>query len=202
MKLYYAPGACSLSPHIVAHEAGIKLDIEEVDLGAKKTKSGADYGKINPKGYVPALQLDSGEVLTEGVAIVTYLADQKPESNMLPKIGSLDRYRAQEWLTFISSEVHKGFSPLWSDATPDSYKKSTIDKLGQRFDYVEQRLAGKKYLMGDQFTAADAYLFTILGWTKYKDISLDKWPNLRGYVARVAARPGAHAAMKAEGLVQ
>jgi glutathione S-transferase len=202
MKLYYSPGACSLSPHIALREAGLKFDAEQVDLGSKKTKGGADFAKINAKGYVPALQLDGGEVLTEGVAIVSYIADQKPEANLLPKNGSMDRYRAQEWLTFISSEVHKGFSPLWSDDTPESIKKAAVDRLGQRFDYLSKQLNGKPYLMGSQFTAADAYLFTILGWTKYHKIDLGKWPTLKAYADRIAARPAVQAAMKAEGLIQ
>jgi glutathione S-transferase len=202
MKLYFTPGACSLSPHIALREAGYKFDAEQVDLGTKKTKDGTDYLKINPKGYVPALQLDNGELLTEGVAIVNYLADQKPDSKLLPKNGDMERYRAQEWLTFISSEIHKTFSPLFNPKTPDGFKTIAIEKLGQRFDFLNKHLEGKQYLMGSQFNAADGYLFTILGWAPHVKIDLSKWPNVRAYVDRVAGRPAVQAALKAEGLLQ
>lgn len=200
MKLYYSPGACSLSPHIALREAGLKFDLEQVDLGTKKTSSSSDYTKVNPKGYVPALQLDSGQVLTEAAVVAQYIADQKPESNIMPRVGSPERYRAQEWLNFIATEVHKGFAPLWSDATPDAYKQTVKDNLAKKFAYLDQQLAGKKYLMGDQFTVADGYLFTILGWTKHTDMTLDAYPNLTSYSVRVAARPAVQAALKAEGL--
>jgi len=202
MKLYFSPGACSLSPHIVLREAGYKFDAEQVDLGAKKTKSGGDFTKINVKGYVPVLQLDNGENLTEGVAIVSCLADQKPESNLLPKNGTLERYRAQEWLTFVSSEIHKTFSPLFNPNTPDAYKQMALDKLGQRFDYLNKHLDGKQYLMGSQFTAADAYLFTVASWAPHLKVDLAKWPAVKAYVDRIAARPAVQAALKAEGLLQ
>ncbi|HEY7688625.1 MAG TPA: glutathione transferase GstA [Dongiaceae bacterium] len=202
MKLYYSPGACSLSPHIALREAGYKFDTEQVDLGTKKTKSGADYSKINPKGYVPALQLDNGELLTEGVAIANYLADQKPEANLLPKNGGFDRYRAQEWLTFVSSEIHKTFGPLFNPKTPDGYRTIALEKLGQRFDYLNKHLEGKQYLMGSQFTAADAYLFTVASWAPHLKVDLAKWPNVKAYVDRIAARPAVQAALKAEGLIQ
>ncbi len=202
MKLYFSPGACSLSPHIVLREAGYKFDAEQVDLGTKKTKSGGDFTKINAKGYVPALQLDNGENLTEGVAIVSYLADQKPESNLLPKNGTFERYRAQEWLTYVSSEIHKTFSPLFNPNTPDAYKQMALDKLGQRFDYLNKHLDGKQYLMGSQFTAADAYLFTVASWSPHLKVDLGKWPALKAYVDRIAARPAVQAALKAEGLLQ
>jgi glutathione S-transferase len=202
MKLYYSPGACSLSPHIVLREAGYKFDAEQVDLGTKKTKSGDDYTKINPKGYVPALQLDNGELLTEGVAIANYLADQKPESNLLPKNGGMERYRAQEWLTFISSEIHKTFGPLFNPKTPDAFKTMALERLGQRFDYLNKQLEGKKFLMGDQFSAADAYLFTVASWAPHLKVDLAKWPAVKAYVDRIAARPAVQAALKAEGLIQ
>lgn len=202
MKLYFTPGACSLSPHIALREAGYKFDTEQVDLATKKTKAGADYAKINPKGYVPALQLDNGELLTEGVAIVNYLADQKPEANLLPKSGGMERYRAQEWLTFISSEIHKTFGPLFNPKTPEAFKTIAVEKLGQRFDFLNKHLEGKQYLMGSQFSAADAYLFTVASWADHVKIDLNKWPNVKSYLGRVAARPAVQAAMKAEGLIQ
>jgi glutathione S-transferase len=202
MKLYFSPGACSLSPHIALREAGYKFDTEQVDLATKKTKDGADYAKINPKGYVPALQLDSGELLTEGVAIVNYLADQKPEANLLPKNGGMERYRAQEWLTFISSEIHKTFGPLFNPKTPDAFREIAIEKLGQRFDFLNKHLEGKQYLMGSQFSGADAYLFTVASWAPHVKIDLGKWPNVKAYIDRVAGRPAVKAAMKAEGLIQ
>jgi glutathione S-transferase len=200
MKLYYSPGTCSLSPHIALHEAGLKFDIEEVDLGTKKTKTGADYSKINAKGSVPALQLDNGQVLTEAAVVAQYIADQKPEANLMPRAGSTERYRALEWLNYIATEVHKGFAPLWSDATPDSYKQTVKENLARKFAYLDKALAGKKFLLGDQFSVADGYLFTILGWTKFMNMTLDAYPNLTAYLVRVAGRPAVQTALKAEGL--
>lgn len=202
MKLYFTPGACSLSPHICLREAGLKFDLEQVDIGTKKTKGGSDYTKVNAKGYVPALQLDNGEVLTEGPAIVQYIADQKPESGLIPKAGSMERYRAQEWLNFITSELHKSYGHLFSPATPDAYKAAIKERLGTRFDFLTKHLDGKPFLMGTQFGAPDAYLFTILGWNPHVGISVDKWPALQAYSERVAARPHVQAAMKAEGLIK
>jgi glutathione S-transferase len=202
MKLYFAPGACSLSPHIVLEEAGIAVETEQVNNQEKKTKSGTDYWTINPKGQVPALQLDSGEMLTEGPVIVQYLADQKPGSGLVPPAGSIERYRVQEWLNFITSELHKSFGPIFRPTTPDAYKTISKENLGKRFDWLDKQLAGKQYLMGDNFTVADAYLFTVLRWTGRIQIDLGKWPNLKAYVDRVAARPKVQAAMKAEGLLQ
>lgn len=200
MKLYYAAGACSLSPHIVLHEAGLKADIVPVNLGTKQTAAGADYWKINSKGAVPALELDDGSVLTEGPAIVQYLADQAPEKNLAPKNGTPERYRLQEWLNFISTEVHKGFGPLFSPDLPDAgkefFKKKVLDKLA----WVDGQLAGKDYLMGKNFTVADAYLFTVTGWAPYLKIDTSHLKNLTAYMARVAERPGVQAAMKAEKL--
>jgi glutathione S-transferase len=202
MKLYFAPGACSLSPHIVLEEAGIAAETEQVNNQEKKTKSGTDYWTINPKGQVPALQLDSGEMLTEGPVIVQYLADQKPGSGLVPPAGSIERYRVQEWLNFITSELHKSFGPIFRPTTPDAYKTISKENLGKRFDWLDKQLAGKQYLMGDKFTVADAYLFTVLRWTARIQIDLGKWPNLKAYVDRVEARPKVQAAMKAEGLLQ
>lgn len=201
MKLYYSPGACSLSPHIVALEAGIPLQLEKVDGKAKRTESGADFWLVNPKGYVPVLELDSGEVLTEGPAIVQYLADQKPEAGLAPKNGTMERYRVQEWLNFITSELHKSFGPIFRPTTPDAYKTISRENLGKRFDWLDKQLAGKHYLMGDKFTVADAYLFTVLRWSPRVEIDISKWSNLKAYIDRVAARPKVQAAMKAEGLI-
>jgi glutathione S-transferase len=202
MKLYFAPGACSLSPHIVSREAGIPLEYEQVDNREKKTKSGADFWSINPKGYVPVLEIDDGQRLTEGPAIVQYLADQKPASGLMPAAGTLDRYRVQEWLNFVTSELHKSYGPIFRPTTPDEYKKISKENLGKRFDWLDKQLAGKQYLMGDKFTVADAYLFTVLRWSPRIEIDLAKWPNVKAYVDRVAARPKVQEAMKAEGLVQ
>jgi glutathione S-transferase len=202
MKLYFAPGACSLSPHIVLEEAGIAAETEQVNNQEKKTKSGKDYWTINPKGQVPALQLDSGDMLTEGPVIVQYLADQKPASGLVPAAGTIERYRVQEWLNFITSELHKSFGPIFRPTTPDAYKTISRENLGKRFDWIDKQLAGRQYLMGDKFTIADAYLFTVLRWSGRVDIDLGKWPNLKAYADRVAARPKVQAAMKAEGLIQ
>jgi glutathione S-transferase len=200
MKLYYSPGACSLSPHIVSREAGIPLEYEQVDNREKKTKSGADFWTINPKGYVPVLEIDNGQRLTEGPAIVQYLADQKPASGLMPAAGTLDRYRVQEWLNFVTSELHKSYGPIFRPTTPDEYKNISKENLGKRFDWLDKQLAGKEYLMGDTFTVADAYLFTVLRWSPRIEIDLAKWPNVKAYVDRVAARPKVQEALKAEGL--
>jgi len=202
MKLYFAPGACSLSPHIVLEEAGIAAETEQVNNQEKKTKTGKDYWTVNPKGQVPALQLDSGEMLTEGPVIVQYLADQKPASGLVPAAGTIERYRVQEWLNFITSELHKSFGPIFRPTTPDAYKSISRENLGKRFDWLDKQLAGKQYLMGDKFTVADAYLFTVLRWSPRVEIDVSKWTNLKAYVDRVAARPKVQAAMKAEGLIQ
>jgi glutathione S-transferase len=200
MKLYYAPGACSLSPHIVSREAGIPVELQKVSTKDKTMEGGGDYWQVNGKGYVPALKLDDGEVLTEGPAIVQYLADKKPESGLAPKNGTTERYRLQEWLNFLTAEIHKSFSPLFRPNTPDEYKTISKENLGKRFDWLDKQLAGKDYLMGNHFTVADAYLFTLLTWTKPTQIGLDKWPNLKAYVERVRARPKVKEALKAEGL--
>jgi glutathione S-transferase len=201
MKLYYAPGACSLSPHIVAEEAGIHLDLEKVDLKTHKTEGGEDFYAVNPKGYVPALKLDDGSILTEGPAIVQYLADQKPASHLAPENGTLPRYKLQEWLTFINSEIHKNFSPLFGAAS-EEVKTDAKAKLAKRFDYVNKELAGKDYLIGTNFTVADAYLFVMLTWANHLKLDLTPYSNLHAFFARIFARPKVHAAMKAEGLVK
>jgi glutathione S-transferase len=202
MKLYFSPGACSLSPHIVSREAGIPLDLEQVDNREKKTKSGQDFWAVNPKGQVPVLEIDGGQKLTEGPVIVQYLADQKPASGLAPTPGTIDRYRVQEWLNFTTSELHKSFGPIFRPTTPDEYKKISKENIGKRLDWVDKQLAGKQYLMGDKFTIADAYLYTILRWTPRVEIDLAKWPNLKAYVDRVTARPKVQEALKAEGLLQ
>lgn len=200
MKLFYTPGACSLASHIALREAGLNFDLEKVDLGAKKTQSGGDYTKVNPNGYVPALQLGDGEVLTEGPAILQYIADQKPAAKLAPASGSMDRYRLQSWLNFITAEIHKGFSPLFNSATPEAYRPMVIEKLGQRIQRVADHLSKNSYLTGDSFSIADAYLFTVLSWAKHVGLDLSKWPTVQNYLARIAERPSVGAALKAEGL--
>ncbi len=198
MKLYFAPGACSLSPHIVLNELGLQADKVKVDLGAKTMQGGGDYRSVNPKGYVPALQLDDGSVLTEGPAIVQYLADLKPEARLAPANGSIERYRLQEWLNFISTEIHKQFSPLFNPQSPDSVKEQQKQRLQTRFDYVADALSGKDYLMGAQFTVADAYLYTVLSWAGFVGIDLARWPLLQAYMQRVSQRPAVAATLQAE----
>jgi glutathione S-transferase len=201
MKLYFAPGACSLSPHIVLRETGLNFELEQVNNQEKKTKSGQDFWAVNPKGQVPVLELDNGEKLTEGPIVVQYLADQKPAAGLLPPAGSMERYRVQEWLNFITSELHKSFGPIFRPTTPEEFKKISKENLGKRFDYLDKHLAGRQYLMGDKFTVADAYLFTVLRWTARIQMDLGKWSNLKAYVDRIAARPKVQEALKAEGLL-
>ncbi len=198
MKLYYAPGACSLSPHIVLCEAEQKADLVKVDLKAHKVADGRDYYAVNPKGYVPALELDDGQLLTEGPAIVQYLADKAPASKLAPPAGTLERYRLQEWLTFIGTEIHKSFSPLFNPATPDATKQLSKDKLTARFGWLEERI-GEGFLMG-AFSAVDAYLFTVLRWTVPLKLDMTPYPRLRAYMDRVGARPKVQQALQEEGL--
>jgi glutathione S-transferase len=203
MKLYFAPGACSLSPHIVLREAKVTADLEQVDLKTKKTKSGADYAAINPKGQVPALVLDDGKMLTEGPAIVQYLADQNPESRLAPRAGTFERYRLQEWLNFVSTELHKSFGPLFNPATPEDYKPVARDLIAKRFVYVDAQLAnGGPFLLGSQFTVADAYLFVMTLWSNFLKIDIAQWPNLKAYAEGVGSRPGVREALKEEGLAK
>jgi glutathione S-transferase len=202
MKLYYAPGACSLSPHIVLREAAYQFDLEQVDNKEKKTKTGKDFWGINGKGQVPVLELDNGERITEGPAIVQYLADQKPASGLAPANGSMERVRVQEWLNFTASELHKTFGLFFRPTTPADFKVISKEYLGKRLDWFDKQLAGKQYVTGDNFTVADAYLFTVLRWSTYVNIDLGKWPNIKAYVDRVAARPKVQEAMKAEGLIK
>ncbi|WP_323846170.1 glutathione transferase GstA [Microbulbifer magnicolonia] len=200
MKLFYAPGACSLSPHIVACEAGIDLELCKVDLGEHKTETGGDYTEINPKGYVPALQLEGGEVLTEGPAIVQFIAEQKPDAKLAPEYGSLDHYRLLEWLNFIAAEVHKAFVPLfWNGSDEDKSRAKKI--IARKFDFIESKL-DRDYLMGDDFTVADAYLFTIAGWLDKQNIDTSAWPRLQAFQKRMAERPAVQKALREEGLLK
>jgi glutathione S-transferase len=202
MKLYYTPGACSLSPHIVARELGLEPTLVKVDISAKKTDDGRDYNEINPKGYVPALELDGGEVLTEGTAIVQYLADRKPEAGLAPANGTLERYRVQEMLGFINSELHKSYSPLFNSKTSPEVRQEKQDYLKKRYGTIEKALEGKQFLLGDHFTVADAYLFTVTNWAGFVKLDLADFPNLKAFQERVAARPAVRAALKAEGLLK
>jgi glutathione S-transferase len=202
MKLFYSPGACSLSPHIVLREAGLKIDIEKVDTKAGKTASGADFRALNPKGYVPALQLDDGSILTEGAVIVQYLADKKGDGQLVPKAGTDERYRLQEWLTYIATEIHKGFGLLWNKNLAESTHTFAREALEKKFDFLARNLEGKQFLFGDRFTVADAYLFTVLNWTNFLNIDLGRWSPLKAYLERIGSRPAVRDALRAEGLLQ
>jgi len=202
MKLYFSPGACSLSPHIVLCEAGLAHTIEKTNLRSKMTDSGVDFKTINPKGAVPALQLDDGSVLTEGPAIVQYLADLVPEKHLAPAAGTMARYRLMETLNYIGTELHKTFSPLFNPASTDAAKAAAINMLTPRIDFMSKQLGDADYLGGKQFTVADAYLFVVLSWSAHVNVSLATWPNIEAFLARVAARPAVHAAMVAEGLIK
>jgi glutathione S-transferase len=202
MKLYFAPGACSLSPHIALHEAGIAHKTIRADLKTKEMEGGGDYKTKNPLGYVPALELADGTMLFEGPAIVQYIADQAPAKGLAPAAGSIERYKLQGWLNFVSTEMHKGFSPLFNPAMPDDAKKMAKDKLATRFAHLDKHFATNDYLMGKSFSVADGYLFTTLNWTRPTQIDLAPYPNLVKYHQRVGARPAVVAAMKAEGLIK
>jgi glutathione S-transferase len=200
MKLYYAPGTCSLSPHIVAREAGIELTLEKVDLATKKTSSGRDYLAINPKGYVPTLELDDKRTLTEGPAIVQYLADQKPESGLAPPNGTFERYKLQEMLSYITSELHKSYSPLFKKDTPSDTREERLGYLHKRYKLIDHLLEGKTFLFGDRFTVADAYLFAVTRWAEGVKLDLSELKHLQEFQRRIAERPAVKAAMEAEGL--
>jgi glutathione S-transferase len=202
MKLYYSPGACSLSPHIVLRESGLAFEPVLASTKTHKLADGTDYYTINPKGYVPLLELDNGQRLSEGPAIVQYIADQVPDKKLAPANGTMERYRLQEWLNFITSELHKGFSPLFNPATPEDYKPAVKQRLSDRLKWVDAQLAGKQYLMGDTFTVADAYLFVVQSWGGYVGVDTSGLANLTAFAQRVAARPAVQAAMKAEGLLK
>jgi glutathione S-transferase len=202
MKLYYTSGACSLSPHIVLLEAGLPFTMEKVDLKTKKTENGVDFLTINSKGAVPALQFDDGRVLTEGPAIVQYLADLKPESGLAPRAGSFERYQLMELLNYITSELHKGFSPLFNPGISADWKAAALANLDKKFQWLTGYLGSRTFLMGDAFTVADSYLFTVLSWSARLGIDLAKWHVLTAYLARVRHRPKVQEALKAEGLIE
>jgi glutathione S-transferase len=200
MKLYYFPGACSLAPHIVACEAGLPLDLERVDLGTHRTASGEDYYAINPKGYVPALQLDDGSVLTEVAVLLQYLGERDPAAGLVPAAGTMAHYRLLEWLNYIAMEIQKGFGPLWNAKLAPEARKEAVANLSRRLDLVEKTLAAQPYLMGERFGVADAYLFTVASWARWVKLDLAHWPKLGEFLARVAARPKVKEALEAEGL--
>ena len=202
MKLYYSPGACSLSPHIVAREAGIDLQLEKVDTKSHTLNGGSDFYGVNPKGYVPALEIKAGEVLTEGPAIVQYLGDQKPQSGIVPAAGSMERYRLQEMLGYINSEIHKTYSPLFNPNTTPEAAEERKTYLKKRYKYLDGKLDGRDYLLGGKFSAADAYLFTVTNWARHVKLDLSEFANIEAFQKRVAARPAVQAAMKAEGLIK
>jgi glutathione S-transferase len=202
MKLYFSPGACSLASNIALREAGIDFELVRVVGRGEKTAGGVDYATITSKGYVPALMLDNNEVLTEGTAILPYIADLKPESKLAPAAGTMQRYRLHEWLGYINSELHKNFSPFFTPGATDDQKTVATNNLNRRFAYVEDVIARQPFLLGDTFTVADTYLFTVLGWARYAKYDLGAFPNLLAYQTRIATRPAVQAAMKAEGLLK
>ena len=198
MKLYYMPGACSFAPHIILHEGGFEHEVDKLDRTTRKTAGGEDYNQINPKGYVPALRLDDGQVLTEAAVVLQYLADQKPDAGLAPRFGTMERYRLMETLHFISTEIHKAFSPLFKPDISNDARAAQINQLARRFDYVERRLGENTYVMGDRFTIADAYLFTVMSWADGVKIDLARWPKIRDYLTRISQRPSVQAAKKME----
>jgi glutathione S-transferase len=202
MKLYYSPGACSLSPHIAMYEAGLSFEAIAAPTKTHKLPDGSDFYAVNPLGYVPFLALDDGRTLHEGPAIVQYIADQAPAKHLAPENGTYERYKLQEWLTFIGTELHKTFSPLFTPTTPAETKAAALERLQSRLKWVDGELAGKQYLMGDTFTVADGYLFVVTNWGQYVGLDLAPYANLVAYRARVGARPAVIAAMKAEGLIK
>ena len=202
MKLYYSPGACSQAPHIALEEAGLAYEAIAVNLKTHTLADGSDYRKINPLGYVPFLVLDNGDTLHEGPAIVQYLADLVPEKNLAPANGTMARYHLQEWLNLISTEVHKAFSPLFNPTTPEDFKPTVRANVLTRLNWINEQLANKSFLMGDQFTVADAYLFTVTGWAQFVGVDISNLKHIQAYRERILARPAVQAAMKAEGLLK
>jgi glutathione S-transferase len=200
MKLYYFPGACSFAPHVVAREAGIPLDLEKVDLGSKRTASGEDYATVNPKGYVPALRLDDGFVLTEVSVLIQYLADLAPASGLIPAAGTMERYRVLEWIGYVATEIHKGFGPLWNAKLAPEARTAAVAALARRLDLVEQVLSRQPFLAGQSFGVADAYLFTVASWAPWVKLDMAPWPKLRDFIVRIGARPKVQEALVAEGL--
>lgn len=202
MKLYYNPGVCSLAPHIALREAGIAFTLEKVDPATGRTEHGADFLAINPNAYVPALEIAPGLILTEGPAIMQYIADQAPNAGLAPANGTMERYRLQSWLNFITSEIHKAFSPLFKPGMPAEAKTAFKEQLATRFDHVEQRLSKHDYLLDSGFSVADAYLFVTSGWSGFVGIDLQRWPAIVAFRKRIEARPSVQAAMMAEGLLK
>jgi glutathione S-transferase len=200
MKLFYMPGACSLAPHIVANEAGIDLELVKVDGASKTTEAKQDYLATNPNGYVPALVLDDGETLTEASVVMQYLADRKPDSGLIPASGEMNRYRVQQWLNFVATELHKGFAPLFRPNTPEETKVINKEHLTKRVKFLDTRLADRSYLMGDAFSVADAYLWTVLGWAKHVGLDLSGFANVQRFLGTVAARPAVQKSLREEGL--
>ena len=202
MKLYYSPGACSLSPHIIACEAELPIELIKVDLTSKLTETDEDFKQLNPNGYVPLLILDDGNSLTEGPAIVQYLADQAPDKKLIPPAGTFERYQLQQWLNFISTEIHKSFSPLFNPVAPEAAKELATDILMKRLETVAEHLSSQPYLLGEHYSVADAYLFVTLSWGRYVNIDISRWPALARYSDKISERPAVQKAMKAEGLVE
>ena len=203
MKLYFKPGACSLASHIVLRETGAEFELEQVDTAAQKTASGEDFSAINPKGYVPALRLDDGEILTEGAAVLQFLADRAPEAGLAPAAGTIERARLQEHLNFVASELHQAFGPFFGGQLSDEARRAAEAKVARRMDHFETLLAdGRPFLLGETFTVADAYLFVVASWANFTGIGLDTWPRVAAFVERVAARPKVREAMVAEGLIE
>jgi glutathione S-transferase len=201
MKLYYAPAACSQAPHIVAREAGLPIELANVRFPDKVTDEGEKLTDVNPKGAVPTLRLDDGEVLTENAVILQYLADRAPGSELALPSSGIERYRLLEWLNFIATELHKGFGPLWNPATPDSFKQATREALGKKFDYLEEKIGEGPYILGERFSILDAYAFAVLNWTRFHSIDIARWPGLAAYLERIAARPAVQETLRAEGLI-
>jgi len=202
MKLYYSSGACSLAPHIVASEAGVPIDLVKVDLGSHKLEDGTDFYSVNPRGYVPVLKLDDGNVMTEASVLVQFIADQKPDSNIIPKMGTMERYKAMQWLAFIATELHKQFGPLFDKSTPEATQNALKAKIMKRLGELDEHLKSNDFILGKTFSAADAYAFTIVNWTNFMNMDLKPFPAVQGWFARVAQRPKVHAALVAEGLAK
>ncbi|MEA3049390.1 MAG: glutathione S-transferase [Sphingomonadales bacterium] len=199
MKLYYAPAACSQAPHIAAREAGLPIELAKVEFPSKRTADGESLYDVNPKGAVPALKLDDGDVLTENAVILQYIADQAPGSELALPAGKA-RYHLLEWLNFIATELHKGFGPLWNPATPEEFKQATRDALGKKFDYLQEKIGDGPYILGEHFSIVDAYAFAVLNWTRIHKIDIARWPGLAAYLQRIAARPAVQETLRAEGL--
>ena len=201
MKLYFTPGACSLAPHIALREAGVPFDLVKVDLGAKKLEDGSSYEAVNPKGYVPALRLDNGEVLTENVALLQYIGDLNPAAKLIPAAGTIERYRVAEWLSFITSEVHKSFTPIFVPTATEEVKQYARGNVAKRLNWLNGALGARKFLTGDNFTVADGYLLVMLNWADHVKIDVAQWPNLKRFQQAAGSRPKVYDALQAEGLV-